>query len=549
MKINRKNILIIEDEPAHAEAISRYLSGSDSENDYEIIIAVSLKEFNDIISHINPDLVIADINLPDGSAFSLLKGEIEKQVWPVIVMTSFGDEELAVKAIKSGALDYIVKSPESFRNIRHVVARNLREWYNIQKSRESEIRFRHLFENMAQGVVYQDINGRITSVNSAAEKILGITAEQFLNRDSSDPKWKSIYPDASPFTGDKVPAIQALETGLPVKDVIMGVYSPEYETYKWLLISSIPQFRENETKPYQVFSTFIDITELKLAESELKKSKEKAEESDRLKSAFLANMSHEIRTPMNGIMGFADLLKTPNLSGASQKKYIEIIELSGKRMLNIINDLIDISKIESGQIEIKKDLTNIPELMNDLLQFFTPESDIRGIRLKLDMQLTEEEFFVETDKTKLASFTLPHYFRSDIQTPLFPEKQDTLTKRPSLKILVADDDEISYYLLRENLAKKNIITYRAKNGFEAVTMVKDQSFNLVILDVKMPVMNGIEATREIKKLNPGVPVFVQSAFISSSEIKSSYEAGCDDYITKPVNMGVLLDKIYARCLT
>ncbi len=402
MKINRKNILIIEDEPAHAEAISRNLSGSDSENDYEIIVAISLKEFNDITSNINPDLVIADINLPDGSAFSLLKGEIEKHVWPVIVMTSFGDEELAVKAIKSGALDYIVKSPESFRNIRHVVARNLREWYNIQKNRESEIRFRHLFENMAQGVVYQDINGRVTSVNSAAEKILGITAEQFLNRDSSDPQWRSIYPDATSFTGDKHPAIQALETGLPVKDVIMGVYSPEYDTYKWLLISSIPQFRENETKPYQVFSTFTDITELKLAESELKKSKEKAEESDRLKSAFLANMSHEIRTPMNGIMGFADLLKTPNLSGASQKKYLELIELSGKRMLNIINDLIDISKIESGQIEIKNDLTNIPGLMNDLLQFFTPESEIRGIRLKLDMELTEEEFFVETDKTKLA---------------------------------------------------------------------------------------------------------------------------------------------------
>ena len=402
MKINRKNILIIEDDPAHAEAISRSLSGSDSENDYEIIVAVSLKDFNDIISHLNPDLVIADINLPDGSAFSLLKGEIEKQVWPVIVMTSFGDEELAVKAIKSGALDYIVKSPESFRNIRYVVSRNLREWYNIQKSRESEIRFRHLFENMAQGVVYQDINGRITSVNSAAEKILGISAEELLLRDSFDPQWKSIYRDASPFTGDKHPAIQALETGVPVKDVIMGVYSPEYETYKWLLVSSIPQFRDNETKPYQVFSTFTDITELKLTESELKKSKEKAEESDRLKSAFLANMSHEIRTPMNGIMGFADLLKTPDLSGASQKKYIEIIELSGKRMLNIINDLIDISKIESGQIEIKKDMADIPELMNDLLQFFIPESENRGISLKLEMQLTDEEFLVETDKTKLA---------------------------------------------------------------------------------------------------------------------------------------------------
>ena len=145
----------------------------------------------------------------------------------------------------------------------------------------------------------------------------------------------------------------ALRTGKPVEDVIMGLFNPKKNATTWVLVSSIPQFRENEKEPYQVFSTFTDITELKNTEAELVKAKEKAEESDRLKSAFLANMSHEIRTPMNGIMGFADLLKTPDLSGESQKTYIEIIEASGKRMLEILNHLIDISRIEAGQIEIK----------------------------------------------------------------------------------------------------------------------------------------------------------------------------------------------------
>jgi len=141
--------------------------------------------------------------------------------------------------------------------------------------------------------------------------------------------------------------------------------------------------------------------EFRKVNEELKIAKDKAEESDRLKSAFLANMSHEIRTPMNGILGFAALLKKPELSGVQQQKYIGIIEKSGERMLNIINDLIEISKIESGQTAVSLAPTNINEQMEFVYAFFRHEVERKGMRLNYDCPLPTEEAFISTDREKL----------------------------------------------------------------------------------------------------------------------------------------------------
>jgi len=150
------------------------------------------------------------------------------------------------------------------------------------------------------------------------------------------------------------------------------------------------------------FIAFIrDITERKFVEQELIKAKEKAEESDRLKSAFLANMSHEIRTPMNGILGFADLLKEPNLTGEKQQKYIKIIERSGARMLNIINDIVDISKIEAGLTEVNLKESNINEQIKYIYTFFKPEVEQKGMQLFFKKSLPSKEAVVKTDREKL----------------------------------------------------------------------------------------------------------------------------------------------------
>ncbi|HLO60849.1 MAG TPA: response regulator [Bacteroidales bacterium] len=634
---NNYRLILLEDEPAHAEVIKRTLSGS--EVSYEILEAGSIREYKQIISNGIPDLILADINLPDGSAMDLLNADSEEQTLPILVMTSYGDEETAVKAMKSGAIDYLVKSPDSFRNIDLVVQRNIRAWINIRQRKETEKQFRTLFETMGQGVVYQDATGAILTANPAAERILGLSIEQLKSRTSFNSEWKSIHEDGTEFPGEEHPALQALNSGLPVKDVIMGVYNPSKNEQVWILISAIPQFNNSDEKPNGVYTTFTDITELKNTEYELKKAKEKAEESDRLKSAFMANMSHEIRTPMNGVLGFAELLKRPALSEETRLKYAQVIEMSGKRMLSIINDLIDISRIEAGLIEVKNEKTNIRGLLNELLLLFTPESQNKGITLASQVDLPKQEFIIDTDKTKLGQiltnliknalkFTerggqielgcrlqngmnLLFFvkdtgvgIRKDLQEKIFERFRQVETTNPQdgiglglaiskayvelmggkmyvesepgigsifsfslpcqideeffqgethetqvnlipcLNVLIAEDDEISYLFLKESLKQRNIVTCRAKNGLDAVNMIKNSdNINLVLMDIKMPIMNGIDAIKEIKKIKPKTPIIAQSAFATEKEVSSTIEAGSDDYITKPVDINKLVKKI------
>lgn len=150
-----------------------------------------------------------------------------------------------------------------------------KEDLQVQLLRESEEKYRRLFETMALGVVYQDINGKIISANPAAEEILGLTFDQMVGRTSTDPRWKSIHEDGSEFLGEDHPAMVALKTGKKIKNVVMGVFDPEKERTRWINITATPQYRKNVTKPYQVYTTFEDITKRLNAENLLKKSEQR----------------------------------------------------------------------------------------------------------------------------------------------------------------------------------------------------------------------------------------------------------------------------------
>jgi PAS domain S-box-containing protein len=156
----------------------------------------------------------------------------------------------------------------------------------------SDERYRDLFESMVQGVVYQNASGNIVAANPAAERILGQTVAQMMGVTSVDPRWRCIHEDGSPFPGEQHPSMTSLRTGQPVKNVIMGVYHPQDEGYHWIRVDAIPCFKPGDEIPFQVYTTFTDITDQKQWQDEIVRAKEKAEEADHMKSAFLANMSH-----------------------------------------------------------------------------------------------------------------------------------------------------------------------------------------------------------------------------------------------------------------
>jgi PAS domain S-box-containing protein len=417
--------------------------------------------------------------------------------------------------------------------------------------------------------------------------------------------------------------------------------------WKWMKLFVSVFKRHINGKPIQILGALFDIDELKKTEQELLKAKEKAEESDRLKSAFLANMSHEIRTPMNGILGFADLLKTPGLTGKEQQRYIEIIEKSGTRMLNIINDIVDISKIEAGQMELHVMESNINKQIGYIYTFFKPEAEAKGINLFFKNPLLAKEAIIKTDGEKLYAIltnlvknalkfthkgsielgydlavtnnhvTLLKFYVKDTGIGIPEDRLEAIFERfiqadiademayqgaglglaiskayvemlggkiwveselgkgstfyftlpyktepekksidgqhaPSeknnnirkLKTLIVEDDEVSGMLIEITAKMFSEEILKARTGVEAVEACRNNpDIDLVLMDIRMPEMNGYDAVGKIREFNKEVIIIAQTAHGLAGDREKAIKSGCNDYISKPVNKNELLGLI------
>ena len=397
----------------------------------------------------------------------------------------------------------------------------------------------------------------------------------------------------------------------------------------------------NGIKHYQLINQ--DITEQKKLTLDLIEAKEHAEESDRLKSAFLANMSHEIRTPMNGILGFAELLKEPDLTGEQQQAYIRIIEKSGARMLNIINDIVDISKIESGLMKTNVKESNVNEQIEYIYTFFKPEVEEKGMQLFFKNSLPLKEAILKTDREKVSSilinlvknaikfsdkgsivfgyekkgkyleyfvkdagigipkdrqkaifdrfvqadigdkrafqgaglglsiskalvemlggkiwveseegkgstfyFTLPYNTEHEEKTIVenIVLAQDEKKQIKKLKVLIAEDDELSDKLISIVVRKFGKEIINVATGTKAVEACRNNSdIDLVLMDIQMPDMDGYEATRQIRQFNKEVVIIAQTAYALIGDREKAIEAGCNDYISKPIKRDELMELI------
>jgi len=594
----------------------------------------------------------------------------------MLVCTLFLPSNKILSTLKTISIPVIILYPLGTMILGRLLVKQ-KESRNMRKAlKESEERWQFALEGSGDGVWDWDAVTNEVYFSKQWKAMLGYSENEISNQLY---EWdKRIHPE------DKEKAYNNLNKHLRGETEL---YYDEHRllckngTYKWILDRGKVMERDEKGNPLRVIGTHKDISEqkayeLRLKESneeyvslneeylaqneeleenllrneklirELEKAKLKAEESDRLKSAFLANMSHEIRTPMNAIIGFSELLS--NIKSKEKfDMFIAHIKNSGRKLLRIIDDIIDISKIESNQLTLKYVLSGVYNLIEESALFFNESNlneyrkDIRivhstspnlaGLTIKTDpirlrqiidnfisnalkysdkgqidvsFELDQEnnkivfkvkdegigiplqdqklifERFMQSENRKMKEGTglglsickgIAEIMNGEIwldsepgkgsvfylSLPLIesddenPEKimQDLVHKNNDLSnilIYVAEDDFASFLLIQEILIPTKAIIKHAQNGKILMKMIKDKEPSLILLDINMPEMNGFDFMKEFKEMDLNIPVIAQTAYAMKEEKEKCLNSGCDDYISKPIDTNLLMEKIMIR---
>jgi len=506
--------------------------------------------------------------------------------------------------------------------------------YNNKQAKEliedEKRKLRDLIDSIPDLIFFKDLNSNYLGCNKAFEKIMLKKQQEIIGKS-----------DIQLFRTHKSEFYHALD-----KIVIESQEVHSYE--EWIEINDSEKILLNIVKtPYYnahgkvlgIIGICHNITDFRLNEIQLKEAKEKAEQADKLKSAFLANMSHEIRTPMNAIIGFSQLLENGDISEETKTDYLQHIRHSGKTLLNLINDIIDIAKIEAGQIQIHKEDCLLNFILDELLATY---EEVRIARNKADVKLivikeftdsniaiftdpfrlqqilanlignalkfttkgsitfgytTENNnllFFVkdtgvgidkeahnliferfgqadskkidnkegtglglaisknlvellggkiwiesEVDKGSNFFFTIPLQIVENSEKVRKEQQNNVKYSWKNLKILIADDNNLNLKLINDTLIQydSEVKLVLVENGELAYQKLQTEKFDVAIFDVRMPLLDGITLTKNIRNTlklsNKELPILGLSAHALKEEKQICISAGMDEYLTKP----------------
>lgn len=477
-----------------------------------------------------------------------------------------------------------------------------------------------ILDNLPIAAKVKDVNDgmRYTFWNKKAEELFECSAREAIGKTDFE-----TMPEAAALIRKEDEEL--VKTGIPQEGIRRFFTKKNEERFTFQNNNFI---KLSDGRKWIVYTAW-DITDLKIMERKLRLAKEEAEESNWIKSAFLANMSHEIRTPLNAIVGFSHLIAESD-DAEERKTYYNIVNANNERLLQLINEILDLSKIESGTIEFSfgpASLHNLCREVYDAHIFRTPQG------VSLVYEPSDESLMIETDKNRVFqvisnlignavkftkegsisygyklvdnqivfhvtdtgtgiepekvgrvferfaklnnhaqgtglglsicksiverlggkisvssefgkgttfTFTLPYTVAESVSVDSEKKNDDETSGGMSSAvntrhacILVAEDTDSNFDLLEAILGKEHRII-RAHDGMEVVTMFDEVKPDLILMDIKMPNLDGLEATKIIRELSATVPIIAQSAFAYEQDRKAAKEVGCNDFIAKPI---------------
>ena len=529
------------------------------------------------------------------------------------------------KLIEEQNSELIVKNKELIDSANTLRAVNKELELAKEIATENETALKTIINTIPDVIWLKDINGNYLRCNHRFEEFFGASESEIIGKTDYD--FVPLELADSFRINDKV----AMNADKPLINEEQIKFASDGHS-EFLETIKTPVYNSNK-EIVGVLGIGRNITERKIAEKELKESKEKAEESDGLKTEFINNMSHEIRTPMNGILGFSSFLNKPDLTADKKRLYINIIQNSGHQLLRIIDDILEISKLGTKQVKVIEKEVCLNDLLLEHFSIFDIKAKEQKIPLYLHQGLSNEMSTIITDDTKLnkvisnllenaLKFTVNGFIEfgytqkdntleiyvKDTGIGIKENKQESIFLRfsqeekdiarnagglglglsiakenteliggkitlesekgigstffitipykpanPKIEmdsftgtkssqnlytILLVEDEEVNHLYLEALLDEfgLNLKTLHAKNGKEAVEMCeKHEEIDLVLMDIKMPVMCGFEATKLIRAFRPEVPIVAQTAHSTSDDKKKTIAAGCNDFITKPIS--------------